>query len=221
MTEKRKTGVSAALARSGPGDAPGEAEPLQCDLFAPPQLSERQAERRAKVEQAERKRGRPPGSGNKSTSDWNAYLERRYSSPIEGLSAISDMTPVELLISLGLFSPDPCEPDKKPEAAAIRWAFEQIKDCRKAVMPYRHAKLGPVLVDDDGEDVPVIALGVMVRPGGGQPGDGAKRVGGPVIDARPADVVREEKQRLSETQAAPSNASPSNSDANALKDKAD
>lgn len=221
MAGERKTGVSAALARSGPGDAPGEAEPLQCDLFAPPQLSERQALRREAVETAERKRGRPPGSGNKSTSDWNAYLERRYSSPIEGLSAISDMTPVELLESLGLWSPDPCAPDAKPPAASIRWAFEQIKDCRKAVMPYRHAKLGPVVVDDDGEDVPVVAIGVMMRPGGGQPGDGAKRVNGSVIDARPADVVREEKQRLSEAQDAASNGAASNEQANSLKDNED
>jgi hypothetical protein len=173
------------------------------------------------VEKAERKRGRPPGAGNKSTSEWNAYLERRYSSPIEGLSAISDMTPVELLISLGLWSPDPCDPEAQPQRSEIKWAFEQIKDCRKAVMPYRHAKLGPVLVDDDGEDVPVIALGVMVRPGGGRPGDGAKRVGGSVIDARPADVVREEKQRLNDAQPVQSNASASNADTNALKDKAD
>jgi hypothetical protein len=223
MTEKgEKVGMAAALAKTGPGAPPAKAEQLDFlgDLLEPSVRSN--ASRAAAVEIGKRGGpGRPKGSGNRRTQEWCEFLDTRYTSPVEGLSAVASMSPRELLQALELWDVDPAEPDAKPPSELVRWAFERIQWSQKEAAPYRHAKLGNVVQDEDGNDATVVAVGVMMRPGGGQPGDGAKRVGGSVIDARPADVVREEKQRLSEAQSEPSNASPSNAGANALKDKAD
>lgn len=208
-----KPGVRAALERTGPGQPP-MIQVEQGDLFAPPVRSERQsASHRGSA--GVRGPGRPKGAGNKRTQEWCDYLDARYSSPLEGLRAVADMSPRELLVSLELWDVDPAEPDAKPPRDLIMWAFERIQWAQKEATPYGHAKLGNVGQDEDGNDVPLFALGELRRPG-----DGAKRVGGgTVLDLRPADVRTVEIQGDSEGEADGSNDARSNEAAKPLSDK--
>lgn len=196
-----KPGVSAAFAATGPGSPP-QAAPEQLsmldELLGPAVRST--ASLTAAAEAVKRDGpGRPKGSSNKRTQEWQEYLGKRYTSPLETLVAYQSMSPKELLMVLELWSPDPAQPDATPPGGLIKWAADYIRICAKEAAPFLHARLGNVVQDDEGNDLPVLAVGVIARPGGGQPGDGAKIAEGAyTIDARPADVRTQSNQPLSD-----------------------
>jgi hypothetical protein len=109
MAEGPKTGLGSAVAQ-----AMAQAEPppkaVQLPLMPAEELgdlSQDEAARKAQL-RAPRKKGRPFGSGNRSTNDWRDYLLGRYPSPLIGLAEVisrnvrdlaaeADCTPYEAL----------------------------------------------------------------------------------------------------------------------------
>lgn len=216
-----KPGLSAALDRSGAGSPPAaKAEQLSFDALLEPQVRSN-ASRTAAAEIRERRGpGRPAGSPNKRTQEWIDYLDARYTSTLEGLRAVGAMHPKELLISLEIVQ-DADELAGMPKHERrdwLKWAFERIQFAQDKATPYTHAKLGQVAIDDEGSDVPLFVMGLLERPGGGQPGDRARRVGGSVIDMRPQQERTQGNQQVSKGDGEASNAEASNETAKPLSD---
>lgn len=135
------TGVAAALARMPVAErhnaGPPETAALQLDLLrdlsplasAPPpaapeaELPERPSERR----------GRTPGSLNKRTEAWVAYILGRNASPLESLARVVTMGPLALAREMSLA---PAE------------AFREWRACAEAVLPYLHQKLPAAVIMD-------------------------------------------------------------------------
>ena len=107
---------------------------------------------------AQHRRGRPPGSANRSTKEWREYLLKRGVHPLEQMMRMAMHSEESLAIELG------CTP---LEAARL------LFDYRKALAPYFAAPMVPV--DDAGQAVPFFQMvfgglgGVAAGSGGDIP----------------------------------------------------
>lgn len=97
--------------------------------------------------------GRRPGSKNRRTAEWAAYIDQRYGSPLEALAKVMAEGPEALRERLG------CERLE---------AFDRWARVAEAVMPYLHQKL-PTAVDVQGGSMVPIVVGLSA--------DGVARVG--------------------------------------------
>ncbi|MEP3072830.1 hypothetical protein [Maricaulis sp.] len=216
MPDERKEGIAAAIDATGPGELPVLGE-LVGELFDLDPVM-RSPRRKADAASGDKRGpGRPKGSKNKRSQDWVAYLGAQYTLPLEGLVALGDMAPEELLRDLA---------DQAERLTGRKVDFTKMKDdeilgrlerclaiindARKSASPYMHERRGMVVADDQGNDVPV--LGIFAA--GGTPAIGqAREVLG--FDTRPRDV-REENQALIEGNAGKSSDGKSSPDAKSL-----
>lgn len=196
-SDRQKEGLSAALAETGPGEQPmlgelvGELFDLEPVMRAP--------RRKADTASGEKRGpGRPKGSKNKRSSDWVAYLGAQYTLPLEGLVALGDMSPEELLRDLAdqaerlTGRPVNFANMKDDEILArLERCMGIINDARKAAGPYLHERRGMVIDDGEGNDVPVMAI--FGAAGQITPSAARDALG---FDTRPRNL-REENQALS------------------------
>lgn len=95
-------GLSAVLAdavRDAP--APPVAQPVQLGL-----LDQLPDDDHASEAASEKRQGRPPGSRNRRTEDWAAYLSLRYGHPLERLAQLAAADPRQLASQLGMKTGD-------------------------------------------------------------------------------------------------------------------
>lgn len=102
--------------------------------------------------------GRRPGSKNRRTAEWAAYIDQRYGSPLEALARVMAAGPEALRVQLG------CERVE---------AFDRWVRVTEAVMPYLHQKL-PTAVDVQGSAMVPIVVGLSA--------EGAARIGASAAD---------------------------------------
>ncbi|PZQ48882.1 MAG: hypothetical protein DI551_00700 [Micavibrio aeruginosavorus] len=89
---------------------------------------------------AARGAGRPAGSANKSTKEWQQHILSQFSSPLIGLARIATMPLHEVAKLLGV---------KHPEHMAFDKALDILKvqvGCMNALAPYVHQKM-PTAID--------------------------------------------------------------------------
>lgn len=123
--------------QTGAQSMPGNGSAQQMDLLP----DEAQAENGAEKDvPAMRGAGRPPGSTNKSTKEWQQFILSRYTSPLVGLAEIATMPLHEVARMLGV---------KYPEHMAFDKALDILKvqvGCMNALAPYVHQKM-PTAID--------------------------------------------------------------------------
>ena len=164
--------IEAAIAAAGRGlDLPQE---LQLPLLPAGEDGDEAAD---PAEQGRRGPGRPPGARNKRTADMVAYLERRYSSPLEALALVYSRNIKVLAAEMGLTTP----------------TFDQLVELLKLqiiaadkLAPYLHSKK-PVSVEVSSRGV--VQLVVEKHGAKALPFDDA---GGRVIDLVPVTVNKSE-----------------------------
>jgi hypothetical protein len=212
----------------------------QLDLLAEPGVLSRQ---QGSAPAAERRgRGRPKGAKNRRSQEWVQYILALYPSPVESMAAVGAMQPEELLLAIGIRPTGWIEPSGhvrkvrsvremvakgvKPvrveagwrpvyENADLKWAFEKIQQAQAGAAPYLHEKRGAVVEDSEGNDVPALVYGVILRPGGAAPDMGH---GGLTIDATPRNLRPKPLQALSGPDDVASTADASTDDAKSLID---
>ncbi len=128
-----KTAIAGAItdAQSMPGDGAAEQLSLLCEGGTSQPAAENGVP-------DVRGPGRPPGSSNKSTKEWQQFLLSRYRSPLVGLAEISSMDLQDLAKMLGL----KCDLNYEK-------ALELLKlqvGCMNALAPYVHQKM-PTAID--------------------------------------------------------------------------
>lgn len=154
-----RLGVQAAFDSLGPGE-PGEAEAPAEQLELLADAGER------------RGAGRPAGSRNRSTKEWQRYLLERHGSPLEGAMALAARirTPEEI------------------QALAIELCCTMLEAAKiglaaaTAAAPYVHQRL-PIAIEGDG----VSPIPLFINLGGG---DAAGEVGQMVL-VRPTKKIEE------------------------------
>ncbi len=182
-----KLGVDAVVGAIDPeelrrGKAPVPAQPsLFADLSRPPPMTE--ADREARDEERElaaaedvwphraagRSVGRPKGALNRSTLEFQAFLNRRFSNPVVGIGRISEMSPETLAVEL---------------RCSLLDAFDRIVACKKLFAEYTNRKLAPEpppeRVGDD-PDYAIVYENAPQRQLVG-PGDDAKAVDAEIVE---------------------------------------
>ena len=136
MAGETKDGLSTALETVGIGDPPGdESEQLSLIDNADDQANGLALAFGALGDDLDepRGRGRPPGSKNKRTEEWLAFLQSQYQSPLVALARTWTADTDKLAKQLGI---------KKGEA------FEIQQSAAKAALPYWHQKQ-PMAVEID------------------------------------------------------------------------
>jgi hypothetical protein len=227
----RKEGLASAVGQTGAGELDA-LRSVQGDLFEPAMMAPRhRAEALAGDE--ERGVGRPKGAKGRRSQEWVDYLSSRYTMPLESLVALGAMSPAELFRELRDQATDliaELRADGKwviadtsapvDEAAMIGMLTSLLKvqvAAWKEAAPYLHEKRGAVIDDGNGNDLPVMALGVLTRPGGSD-FQGRPAAGG--MDLRPKDV-RAQNQEVSEGDGGKSTDGKSTADAKPLNDMDD
>lgn len=135
-----------------------------------------------------RGRGRPPGSRNRSTSDWSRYILSRYRSPLIGLAEIAAATPHELQAALGgppvAAAPgQDGEPGQRAEGITLAECLRIIMQAQASLAPYLHQKQ-PLAVDTGGGST----LTIIINRGEGAPVDAARIV--PIDDAEEIEEIQ-------------------------------
>lgn len=95
-----------------------------------------------------RGRGRPPGSKNRSTSEWSRYILSRYRSPLLAMAEVAQAKPSELSLELG------CD---QTEAIKI------ILQAAATLAPYLHQKQ-PLAVQGNGLALMQVFIGDVGGP---------------------------------------------------------
>ncbi|CAK9000922.1 Uncharacterized protein SCF082_LOCUS6711, partial [Durusdinium trenchii] len=212
--------MAAALDELGPGDRPAACA-VQGSLFDAPVMGPGQRAENAAAERTG-KPGRPRGAKNLRSSEWVRYIGSRHAMPLEVMAHIWSMSPAELFQQLlseartlvaefvGEDDAAPLRMSEKDAFAAVERMLALQLDAANKAIPYLHEKRGAVVDDGEGNDVPVLAVGLVRVPqdhgGGGQPGA--------FLDLRPRNMRTEENQTLSEAEDGKSTEEKSTDDAN-------
>lgn len=139
-----KTGLPAVLDEAmREASAPGDPRPQQAQLFALEPTPEGEAAGELG------RRGRPPGSRNRRTEDWAAWITGRYGHPLDRLGQLYSADPVAVARAHGMKVADVIA--RQIEAA-------------KAALPYLASPM-PQKLKVEGKGALVIGL----APGGGAP----------------------------------------------------
>lgn len=129
------------------------------------------------------KAGRPPGSKNKTTAAWVAYMRARYTAPMIALAEMYSRNVRDLALDLGLDWGE-LGFDERMEL------LEFQKKCAAELLPYLHQKQ-PVAVEVDARGVVQLVVheaAPVPIAGGDDDGEGA------LIDVTPANSKTEENQ---------------------------
>lgn len=171
MTDKKIMGIGAAASRllaEAPPEPPGWGGE-QLSLLPSTALAERGADDAATIDNAgKRGRGRPPGSANKSTTEWAEWIGRRYTNPLVALSEVAGRRVADLAKELN------CSTE-----AAMRIQLDALK----TLLPYTNQKM-PVALDlgDIGDMQLHIHTDVKQPENGGMSGRGGASSGGSLLD---------------------------------------
>lgn len=135
-----------------------------------------------------RGRGRPPGSRNRTTSDWSRFILSRYRSPLIGLAEIAAATPAELQAALGgpwrAAVPAGEGREASPESGiSLAECLRIIMQAQASLAPYLHQKQ-PLAVDTGGGST----LTIIINRGEGAPVEGARIV--PIEDAEEIQEIQ-------------------------------
>lgn len=123
--------------QTGAQSVPGMGSAQQLDMLSEGGEAEKPAE---KDVPASKGVGRPAGSVNKSTKEWQQFLLSQYTSPLVGLANIASMSLHDVAKMLGV---------KHPEHMAFDKALDILKvqvGCMNALAPYVHQKM-PTAID--------------------------------------------------------------------------
>ena len=132
---EKQRGISAAV-DAAMRNEPEQEEPTQAVLFP----LEGAPDDTADGEIVPRGKGRPPGSKNRRTEAWTAYIVGQYGSPLEALAKIYSADTEKLAAKVGATKED---------------ALKMQIGAANAALPYVHQRL-PQAVEVKGEGLPIL-----------------------------------------------------------------